>query len=209
MKRKKTRPKWKAWAVLEALTHVAWPILRKFFSADCCIAATRIGVEVLAKFAIEAEPYALIVDVMNAPMAEWMAAGGQGAPPADARVVSIDYLTESLKGYPGHMVLTGQADGEWFLLDLTVQQFERVEKGIHIPEAFLASLPEFPPNESMWSLPDGGAILYRTHPDPAKAAAFEKSPDWVVPAQSWDTFALVCNEIYLAVVEEIKKQGDT
>lgn len=188
--------------VLDALAAVAWPILRSYFRADCCIAASRVGVQVLQRFGIAAQPTVVLAIAGNASYERWFAGGEQGDPPDDARVVLIDAKTERPNGYPAHLILTGKARGDHFLLDLSAPQFHRPDKQIHLPAALYCDLPE-PFQAGTVRLPEDGFIAYERYASET-LTPFEQSPDWYIRPHHRPIFETAVAEMVAAVVEQMR-----
>lgn len=126
----------------EALMLVAPAILEEHFHPDCCIAATRHGIEALRYFGVEAQPVKVQTFAGNADWIRWieqLAAAGRSpddeAMPDGSWSVGIDLSADGVRAtsargrYPGHLVFV--ADG--FLIDLSLGQMSRPERGMTLP----------------------------------------------------------------------------
>lgn len=150
-----------------------------------CVLATRVGIDVLARFGIAAEPRPVIAGVWNAgyerfrlarerdpntpvPDDGWSVWAGLPREPGDRPL--------GPKQWNGHLVVYVPA--RQLMLDMDFQAFDRPEKGLHVPPAFAA----------LW--PSGSQIIarvltagihaglhahYRRNDD---NTAFRTAPDW-------------------------------
>jgi len=165
--------------VLEVMALVSWRVLSQCYKPDCCIAATRVGIEALKPFGIAGRPMPTRTMVANE--AYWLYVEGKvPEPDSTARVLIIDDTCDDGTGYPGHLVIVGKVKGVPFLLDLSVVQLDRPHKEIHVPpEGLLMLLPPTFEFKGEWAIPvvnpRGGAILYGAHPNPPD---YTKMADW-------------------------------
>jgi len=112
-----------------------------------CILATRIGIDTLAAFNIEAHPRPVIACVANAPYATWKGCadrGHRGAPPPEAWAVWSGLPVEVAdpvqpKSWPGHLVV--HVPRAATVLDLDFQAFARPAKLLDTPPAVAVSWP--------------------------------------------------------------------
>lgn len=176
--RYRLNPKRDPFKVLGAMAHVSWKVLGQCYTPDCCIAATRVGIEALKPFGIVGRPMAVKLMAMNE--AYWQYVKGE-APldPERARYLVIDETCDG-PGYSGHLIIVGKVKGKQFILDLSVYQLNRPHKEIHIPpEGLFMLLPDEFEFKGAWSIPAGnprgGVILYSAYPN---APDYTKTPDW-------------------------------
>lgn len=149
------------------MARVAWPIFSQCYAKNCCISATRVGIEALKSFGIAGRPMPTKVASLNT-----------------ARTYSqvIDDTCEG-PGYSGHLVIVGKVKGQSFLLDLSAAQLDRPEHGIKVPGAILVLPPggfgEFNFKDAAWTMPigddQGNLITYSAYPN---APDFTKAGDW-------------------------------
>jgi hypothetical protein len=207
--------KWQPFDVLNSLAHTAWPILTRYFEPDCCIAATRIGLRVLQRFGVAGQALITWPLVGNDGAKRWMLAGQQGEAPDNMYVLDVDATgadaTERSRpaeaSFPGHLLITGKAQGKYYLLDLTAPQFNRADKGIIVDRPVLLNLGPSPFVPLSIELPKDGFLAYREHPN--KALTFEDAPDWVIPDERKETFNRICAELVVAVEAKIVKTRET
>lgn len=176
LKKTKKQPKWDPGAVLRALADEVWPVLARNFRPNCCVAATRICVDVLARFGVAAEALPTEPVVANDRFLAWERGGRQGLVPPGAWVIEVDL--ESTEGFPGHLVVAARSHGLGWVLDPTAPQFSRPARGILVEGAVLLG-PARGPVEPVYFLPAGAMIAYRVHSDPG--IAWEHTPDWAHP----------------------------
>ena len=194
--------KWPPFKVLRALQETAWPILRTTFAPSCCIGATRIGLRVLQRFGIAGQPTVTLALAGNASFKRWVDGGQVGDPASDARFVGIDEHATPAAGFAGHLIITGKAQGEHYLLDLSAPQLDRPEKGIFVPGPVLLRFDR--PFEALTvTLSDGAFLTYEQHPN--KALSFEQAPDWRIPHRNRETYEALCGELVAAVEERVSR----
>jgi len=182
--RYRPNPKRDPLKVLAAMERVSWRVLSQCFRPDCCIAATRIGIEALKPFGIAARPMPTKCVIMNEAYHQWVRGEVPEPDPNSARILVIDETCTG-DGYAGHVVLVGKVQGTPFLLDLSIFQFNRPQKNIHIdPEGLLVVLSPTFEFKGDWVIPlvnsegDGSAIFYRAFPN---APDFTITGDWALP----------------------------
>lgn len=144
-----------------------------------CVQATRMGVEALKYFGVEAKPLVTLAITGNAAWVEWMKLEDPDAPWSDEvwSVGTDPNLKEGERGYPAHLVI--EIDGQ--LLDLDAGFSARPEKGIHVPATVLLPLTEF---GAGIDLDEGGVLLYRRHStkvDYRQSGAWRNSQKWAGP----------------------------
>jgi hypothetical protein len=167
----------------------------EYFNRRSCIAATRIGIDVLDYFGVKAEPLPLFVLVMNGEALDLL---GEGMSQAELGVemrkygpdepggpwsIGVGAVIENSPDWAGHVVIAVPNEGA--LLDLAIDQASRPHKGLPIPdEGQLFPIDD----EDWWSgqhprtafagrLADlrMGLVLDRNCPDPE---GFKRSPNW-------------------------------
>ena len=129
--------------VFNALVEKASPILHEYYSPDCCIAATKCGIEVCKYFGIVAWPIAARLEIFNPTFcrlvgelgrvpksdeekAEWAAEG--------AWIVDIGNPDNMLRqrGWNGHLLLATAVEERVHVADLALEQAKRPHKGIDL-----------------------------------------------------------------------------
>ena len=186
---------------LEALRAVAWPILRKRFRPDCCIAATKVGLAVLRAFGVAGGPWETIAFAGNGSFMTWSEAGQQGDPPADARFVAVDPDRPAPNGgYNGHLVITGKVRGRGYLLDLSAPQLDRPDKAIRVPEPILLRADDRGEIGPL-KLEAGAVLLYEPHPK--ARGEFEAAKDWTVHAWRQAVHDEIVGELVAAVTAQL------
>lgn len=129
-------------------------------SAARCIAATAIGIRVLAEFSIRADPMSVSVRVLNEACVRWLASGRKGDPKLlgcyDLRVAT-DTDPVGRDTWNGHLVVYVPLLST--IIDLDLQQMSRPARGIVLPEA--ASLDwKDTDGHHEYRTPDGSLIAY-------------------------------------------------
>jgi hypothetical protein len=172
------------------------------FGKHRCVLATRVAVEVLRRFQIQAEP--IIVDVMAA-NASWLrVAKNPDATEADflatdAHMVRMRTTPEEGDNrFPAHLV--AYLPEESSILDLDMQQF--IRPGIRAARAASLLVPEgfLRGKHAEYDLPDGGAIMYAVLNDGVERN-YADGVDWKLKG-AW--FPLVRN-LTLRVEAALKK----
>ncbi len=161
---------------IERLVRLAPPLLAVRFTPDCCIVATKVACGVLNHFGIPAwpQPTRLIVQNMKA----WKRyRRGDHGPPLFRQgefTLGIGFGQDirkrdpQFKGYDGHLVArVGDV-----IVDLSLGQAARPEKGVHLPKAAMI------PGKSI--VMNGCVLEYGFFED----SSFEVTPDWTDTARS-------------------------
>lgn len=165
--------------LLQRLAHAAPRVMdRAGFGKRRCIVSTRVAVEVLKRFGVEATPVPVEIGAANRAHILRSARLAAGKITEDAyhasgaRIVVIDTNPETTGGWPGHLVArVGDR-----MLDLNVGQIGR--PGIEVPPALVLEVsPGFwdSDTEVKYQLPDGGLLAYKRL---TKFVSFEDAPDW-------------------------------
>lgn len=125
--------------LFDAITDLARPVILTQYTADSCIASTRLGLDVLAYFGVPATEMPLHVGVYNAE-AVALLEGGMTFPELAEELqrhsVEEDGGPWSVGigpgggGYAGHLVITVPSLG--VVIDLSADQFTREHKNIHL-----------------------------------------------------------------------------
>jgi hypothetical protein len=151
---------------IEALAAVARDVLSRRFSPDCCVAATRAGLDVLTGWGVEAEPRFVKACAVNRP---WI---NGSRDPDIAYMVMIDCEDAPDHKIAGHLVIATRNR----LIDLSAWQFDRPERGIHVASGLVLTSGR----ELRIALPGGGAVAYGRHPHP-ESTRWMSAPDWTLP----------------------------
>ena len=149
--------------------------------ASHCVLATRIGIDVLARFAVLAVPQAVRVQAINKIMRDALAVEQLGHDPdwqaiAIAGVYMIDTggpgkgdVDPETKNWRGHLVISVPTLG--CLVDLNTGAMSRPRKGIVMPPAVSM---EFHAPESRYELPLGAQVVYGLDDD----MQWQRARDW-------------------------------
>lgn len=194
--------RWPPELVLEAIRAKSQTVLHSFFRPDCCIAATRIGIEVCKLFGIHGQPRAVTTVAGCKSFADWLKTP-EIPPPPDAYYVITDIHDRS-GGFPGHLVITGKVSGNSFMLDLSAAQMHRPMKNILVPEPLTIQMPDVWPEGQAIKVPleADGILIYSHHPRPD--ISWHDSPDWtLVKPNTKTTFNAVVAQIASEVRQEL------
>jgi hypothetical protein len=160
-------------AVIAALVAETRPALdRNGWAKNSCLPATRIGIDILNSYGIEAHALSVTVVAMNPTAAAMKSSTDpipEGAPPPT--VVEIAYQGAN-DPWSGHCVILADHD----IVDLTIDQIDKPSVGLTVaPMAFPA--PEgFGEGKVAWlQRNDGCKIGYRNLPDDK---AYATAADW-------------------------------
>lgn len=177
--------------VYAVLADVARPIIRQHFSADSCIASTRIVCAALAQLDIKAEPRVVDVLVFNnsyghmidsgenpadsETFARWQAEHGAWAVGVGAERWSESDGTD----WPGHLVVVTR---DRVMIDAALDQCDRPARNIEAPPvmAVKATRGFLAGSTALYvELPKGHAVYHWTRGVPFPVHA----PDWVEPTR--------------------------
>lgn len=150
-----------------------------------CVMATRVGIDVLARFGIAAEPRPVIAGIWNEGYERFRVAREgmpELAPPPDAWSVWAGLPPEvgdrplGPKRWHGHLVVWVPAKG--WIIDLDVQAFHRPAKGLVIPDGGL--IVPWPRGESIMGRVrcKDGHVLYAQYRRNDANQQFLGAPDW-------------------------------
>lgn len=162
--------------VIERLLKFGNEEIRKDFRPDCCIAGTRIALNVLDYFGIAAQPLPVEYLVMNEAFAK-LAFRLKRPPTKEEQdavggwAVGVD-TRPSETGFGGHVVTVVKR----LLVDLTVNQANRPHKHINLPSGVAVELPKaFWQGGSAVTQAGDSVLSYRLLASPAD---FTTAPDW-------------------------------
>jgi hypothetical protein len=144
-----------------------------------CILATRVAIETLKHFKIEASAIPVEVRAANK---SWLTLAQRNATEAeflatDAHMIAIrTALTNDEKAYPGHLV--ARLEDSNYVVDLNTEQFRR--PGILMPDAEIFRVPDAfwtdENKEAVFDLKGGGLLGYKRLLTVART--YEDGPDW-------------------------------
>lgn len=144
-----------------------------------CVFATAVGVEALRELGVAAEPASVRTVLFNAAMRAWLEEGSPGGEEEAIRRGGYVLETEKNDADPidwtagrwrGHLVV--RAAGH--LVDLDLQQMNRPQRGIRVPDAAAFAWPEGSERRS-YELPGGLLLGYELLP---ADRSFELVGDW-------------------------------
>lgn len=153
---------------------------------DICVLSTRLGYDVLRYFGVESRPVVVRALAFNPAAVAWIDEHGldlsdeqkEEYDASGAWVVAIDEEDHGIPGrFPGHLVL--HVPSERALVDLSLAQFARPNRGIVLPDAHIFDVPEdfFRDNgQVVYSLDGGGKLIYGYRKRAARD--FRSSGDW-------------------------------
>ena len=153
-----------------------------------CVQATRVGLETLKYFGVQAKPLVTTMMTGNEDWVRWMLDGQPQPMPDEVWSVGIDPEPRpgERRGYPAHLVI--EIDG--LLLDLDSGLYARPHKGIYLPPTVLTRIrrrEEGRPIAAL-DLEGGGAVVYhdRAHyPSPVPSfysiGAWKDTAKWAGP----------------------------
>lgn len=160
---------------------------RKKLAPSRCILATAVGVEVLGRFGVQARPLSVKLDLVNAAWVRWVQAGKPGGQAAALKMgawaLAAGYPPEAWGvqpnavakpergGWDGHLVV--EVPGNQCLIDLDMQQLNRPDKGIIMPDAAVLHLVE--PDVGTYTTPDGGMLRVEAK---REDLTFQAARDW-------------------------------
>jgi hypothetical protein len=179
--------------LLTAYTFQAYPILREYMRADGCIAATRVTLDVFRHFGVRGYPQVVQLDVFNP--AFRLLTNKLGRMPTEEEARAHDDIWLVTVGFPrdneldslvgflagrwhGHLVALLRLGRRHVLVDASLKQAERPEKGIALPDILTLTVPASFPQGEPYAIHDveRGCILgYRPRQeyDP-----YDSAPDW-------------------------------
>ncbi len=174
-------------ARLAALALASCLVLSRYYIAQCCIAATKVGVQVLREWGIEARP--LLVGVTaRCPSTAF----------SPAYEVIIDHRSSKKCGGPGlsgHLVIAGRVGAKEFLLDLSAYQMDRPERGLHVPRGIYVAVDKLSLPLAVDTGDSQSVVTYERHRSP-KHSRWRDTPDWLLPNEMYkNAFSAACNDL--------------
>jgi hypothetical protein len=168
--------------VVAALVRVGRPIMLEYTARRSCIAATRMGLEVLRYFGVAAVPQPVRLGAFNATAWAALAAGQPlDTEHTDAWSVGVAGVGQprSRGGWDGHLALLVR---DAVLLDLSLDQFSRPEHQLVLAASWFPLPPEF--FQDGWVTYQhalGAVIRYQRLHD----ASWKRSRDWLATDRRW------------------------
>lgn len=154
------------------------------FDKDSCIAATRVGLDVLGHFGVAAAPLTVEAEVFNAiqiqllrerggPPKDWKEAGEWMRQGAWAHGIGTRE-SRGREGWPGHLVMIV---GERQLVDLSIGQANKPEKGIVLGEPIVCEVtrPFMQERERLVLTKDGILLTYLAR---SRDLSYRQRPEW-------------------------------
>jgi hypothetical protein len=176
--------------VADVLPDALAPFVR---SHGRCVAATNVGIRVLARLGVAAGPLTVDVQAFNAAMVQWVLDGEPGGRPEFERRGCYFLTSKATPGAPvraptrpvvgtqwhGHLVVVVPA--QRVIVDLDARALARPEFDLHVPPALVV-----PWDGTCAELrcDNGARLLYTARLDPLTGRpdrAFEEAPDWRTP----------------------------
>lgn len=190
-------------------------ILPKYFTPDCCIAATRAALDVFARFGVESAPVACRAVIFN-PAYRKRCDEGRPCPDEEALVRAWDEdgsWTVAIghghprpgqpgadrPGYNGHLCLAmPERNGDvrpGLVLDLTLAQASRPQRNILLGPTLFRPAPEFwAGHADCWVDVNGCAVGYHRLSIALGSEGYLDSPNWRFP----ERFQNATDELYRA-----------
>jgi hypothetical protein len=138
--------------ILDAVMDNAPAVIRRFYRPDCCIAATRVLVEVFTRLRCLARPLSVVTEVRNGVMVELGKRFGHPHPLTEAEgylwrdlgawsvIMGLPGVPYAPDRWPGHLACLVW---ESVLCDIAVTQATRPHIGIHLLPVAVEVRPEF------------------------------------------------------------------
>ena len=161
--------------ILNRMIDFAPSIIARYGKARArCIVSTAIGCDVLDHFGITADPFPVLVQIVNS---AFVAAQRRGADPVTAiarggHILTIDPDRHTdPDGWPGHLMI--HVPRCQVLIDLDFQQFDRPRQSIHADAAEVLPWPTGTTSRTFQD-PSGAQLLIEATTD----FTFVRSGDW-------------------------------
>lgn len=160
---------------LDAVMEATLEVIPKFYRFNCCIAATRILLTVFEKLRSKARPLSVVAEVLNPAFLRLQAESGTAWPVlvdevrqwVDAGAWSVVLGEKPLEERPGMWSghLCCLLWEEW-LIDVTLPQASRPDKGINLVPVVLSVSPDFlSGKQSACFTTNGCDVYYDARPD--------------------------------------------
>lgn len=168
--------------------------LRRYFQPACCVAATRIVIDVLGYFGIPANPLPVRARVLNSAYIALMARAGGRGPKDNAEAerwkeqgaweVAIGYgydertpAADRAKRWDGHLVVHVPHIGR--VIDANIRQAERPQRGIFLPDFIVERVDrKFVRGREPLSVVLQNPLVGVRYEVAAKNTGYLDSPDW-------------------------------
>jgi hypothetical protein len=166
------------------VVEAACAVFPQVFRPDCCINGTWVIIETLRRLGVEATPMACMTSVFN-PVACKLVneegalpktmTDGQRWKDAGAHIIEIAEDSDSLPGYPYHVVAVTDS----VIIDGSAGQFVRLKKQIDIPEALAIKFGQhrrdFEEGQTVTIQCNGSCIIYKAVPEETR---FRNAEGW-------------------------------
>lgn len=181
--------------IVAALTKVARPVILREFEARSCIASTRIGIDALKYFGINALPIPLRIMIFNSEALEMLQAGKDldeirtetlkymATDPGGPWTMAVGAEIENSDGWAGHLVV-GLPQMR-LLVDLSIDQAHRPLKGLEFTEPLTFSIiePDWWLKEKQYlefrgTREDGRQVLMILDNEPPDPEGYKRSRNW-------------------------------
>ena len=168
-------------AALSTIAKITREECRTVWGSRTCIITTRVLIQVLEYFGQPARPQPVIVAVINQAAIDYLDQH-PGTPPDEwppqawsVGVNGTGISNPATKNWDGHLVaLLDDATGEHWLIDASLDQLSRPERGIELEPAVLLLNRPWDGRRESWTSPYG-ALIYEATPTPGD---WRHSPDW-------------------------------
>lgn len=156
------------------------PLIREYFRADCCIAASKVAYMFMLRLGIRTIPKVTKFTVHTENLWERYQRGEfDGKFHDDEWSVAIGYglVRDEKHGFDGHLVALAWEGDEKFLIDLSLGQAARPQKGIVIPDGIAVN----PGAGFPVTLRLNSCVLRYSEGNNRK---YEMSPDWLIGSRT-------------------------
>lgn len=173
------------WRIVEALmgiapTAILTALPRRWPTDGRCVIATRVGIEALRYFGIEAKPLVSAAMAGNAAWARWYHEGRPMPWPDEVWNVGVGIDAEYVEndhrrptGFNAHLVVLAELDEGPVVIDLDSGQFARPDRSILPLDATVGWWRD--DTIAVVELAEEGVLIYKRHLDPPP---FKQAPDW-------------------------------
>jgi hypothetical protein len=197
-----SKPSGYQWLKLAAVCEETALLLARHYGPDCCIAATRILLDVFRRLNVPAQPVPVVCSICNPALTEM---GGIYVLDAAAAEGRLDLLVERgawqvVLGMPGEEAQDGKWPGHLVcvaygnvLIDLTVIQGNRPEKGIDLPCLVFTVPPAFMAGKQAryFTMHNCEVHYERTYTAPG----YESAADWVNVSRRLPIVQEICGRV--------------
>jgi hypothetical protein len=158
--------------IISAYANEAGPIFRHYFTPDCCLNGTRVALEAMKHFGVEARPLTTQVMLFNKLFWERIQAKGEMPDEEECQAwvreggwsIGIRGQSTGRPGWPYHLV----AIADSFLIDSSMRQFNRPERNIEVPDLSLSkATPDFLAGRLPLVLSSASGLVISYNPEPS------------------------------------------